>query len=323
MTYEELVDFINDTMTMSHIYQPLLIRSLVDAGGAATLRQLAACFLSQDESQLAYYEKRIKEMPVRVLAKHGVVRREGELVSLTTAGLSLEQRACLRMLCEQKMQEYVQKRGLGIWDYRMLEKDPIPDSSYYQAMKASGGRCALCGATNKERMLQVDHIIPRSRGGKNDLVNLQVLCAKCNAAKSNKDNTDFRDGPPQDSQPDCPFCNIEPSMIVEENNTVIAIYDQFPVSGGHLLVIPRRHTVDYFSMTANERTDAEGLLRVLRQRVQADHPEVTGFNVGTNCGVSAGQTIAHAHIHLIPRRDGDTPKPRGGVRGVIPKKMSY
>ena len=73
MTFDQLIDFLTNKMKMSHIYQPLLVRSLVDAGGSATLRQLATYFLSQDESQLLYYEKRIKEMPIKVLAKHGIV----------------------------------------------------------------------------------------------------------------------------------------------------------------------------------------------------------------------------------------------------------
>ena len=93
MTYEELADFIENKMSMSHVYQPVLIRSLVNAGGHATIRQLAQAFLVQDESQLLYYEKRIKDMPFKVLKKHGIVERQGDLVSLTTRKLSLEQKA--------------------------------------------------------------------------------------------------------------------------------------------------------------------------------------------------------------------------------------
>jgi diadenosine tetraphosphate (Ap4A) HIT family hydrolase len=76
-------------------------------------------------------------------------------------------------------------------------------------------------------------------------------------------------------------------------------------------------------MTDQERRDAESLIRILKKRLSESDESITGFNVGMNCGESAGQTIFHAHIHLIPRRDGDTPDPTGGVRGVIPDKMSY
>ena len=93
MTFKELVDFIQNKMTMSHIYQPLLIKSLVDAGGSATLRQLANAFLSEDESQLIYYENKIKQMPLRILLKHQVLKKEGDLVSLTLPRLTYEQKA--------------------------------------------------------------------------------------------------------------------------------------------------------------------------------------------------------------------------------------
>ena len=92
---------------------------------------------------------------------------------------------------------------------------------------------------------------------------------------------------------------------------------------GHVLVLPIRHTLDFFSITSEEKKDADKLIRILRDRIEKSDSTVTGFNIGTNCGKSAGQTIMHAHIHLIPRRNGDTPNPKGGVRGVIPEKMEY
>jgi ATP adenylyltransferase len=123
---------------------------------------------------------------------------------------------------------------------------------------------------------------------------------------------------------DCPFCPEEiHSKIIEEYGAVWAIMDNYPVTKGHLLVIPRRHTPDFFPMTPDEAKDAGHLLRQLRERLSRQDSTISGFNIGINCGFSAGQTIMHAHIHLIPRRDGDTPRPRGGVRGVIPDKMSY
>jgi ATP adenylyltransferase len=111
MTFESLIDFFENKMSMSHIYQPLLIRSLVDAGGSATIRQLADSFLSQDESQLLYYENRIKQMLLKVLGRHEVVSKDGDLVVLNTGKLTLEQKARIKMMCEKKLQEYVLKRG--------------------------------------------------------------------------------------------------------------------------------------------------------------------------------------------------------------------
>jgi len=122
----------------------------------------------------------------------------------------------------------------------------------------------------------------------------------------------------------CPFCspNVE-SKIVERLGTVIAIEDKHPVTKGHILVFPVRHTPNYFSMTSEEKKDADNLIRILRDRIEKSDSAVTGFNIGANCGKSAGQSIMHAHIHLIPRRDGDMPQPKGGVRGVIPNRMGY
>jgi ATP adenylyltransferase len=122
----------------------------------------------------------------------------------------------------------------------------------------------------------------------------------------------------------CRFCFDQiKDRIVSEYGLVVAIKDNYPVSNGHILIISKNHSTNYFEMTTQEKQDADVLLSELRIRILKEDPSVTGFNVGMNCGESAGQTIFHTHIHLIPRRDGDTPNPKGGVRGVIPDKMGY
>ncbi len=193
MNFKGLYDYVRKKMIMSHVYQPVIIRALVQAAGKSTIRQLAQTLLLEDESQLLFYEKRLKEMPLRVLKKHGVISIDGDLVTLSAPSLSLEQRSEIRGLCEERLKEFVSKRGISTWDYRMLEDDPVPDSLRYRILKKAGGRCALCGATKKETTLHIDHILPRSRGGSNEESNLQVLCFQCNLGKSNKDMTDFRD----------------------------------------------------------------------------------------------------------------------------------
>lgn len=122
----------------------------------------------------------------------------------------------------------------------------------------------------------------------------------------------------------CPFCRQKiTEEIITELGSVYAVKDSYPVTEGHVLIIPRRHVGDYFQMSDVERRDAELLILKMKDKIMRDDPSVVGFNIGMNCGIAAGQTISHGHIHLIPRRDGDTENPRGGVRGVIPEKQKY
>lgn len=119
----------------------------------------------------------------------------------------------------------------------------------------------------------------------------------------------------------CPFCNISREVLAE-NDLAFAIFDMFPVSNGHVLIIPRRHISVFFELTESEQIACIQLSNQVKQIIQNDlKPD--GFNIGINIGESAGQTISHAHIHIIPRYIGDVDNPRGGVRGVIPDKKEY
>lgn len=122
----------------------------------------------------------------------------------------------------------------------------------------------------------------------------------------------------------CLFCQwVAEHNPVEILGTVAAFNDGYPVTKGHLLILPLRHTIDGFSMTEQELRDSGQLIRILTDKIKITDTSVTGFNIGMNISESAGQTIFHAHIHLIPRRDGDCDNPRGGVRGVIDGKRCY
>ena len=101
------------------------------------------------------------------------------------------------------------------------------------------------------------------------------------------------------------------------------IEDAFPVTPNHTLIIPKRHVSDYFDLYQPELNAIHLMLNARRQTVLENDPTITGFNVGINAGSSAGQTIFHVHVHLIPRRDGDVNNPRGGVRGVVANKQIY
>lgn len=119
---------------------------------------------------------------------------------------------------------------------------------------------------------------------------------------------------------DCPFCHPDrPGLhrILARNGSCYARYDNFPVSPGHLEVVPLRHVVSLFDLTPAEVTATWALLLAARDIVDAEH-RPDGYTVGVNEGRAAGRTIDHVHIHLIPRRTGDVPDPRGGIRGILP-----
>ena len=122
---------------------------------------------------------------------------------------------------------------------------------------------------------------------------------------------------------ECIFCNPESERVFLRNDLAYALWDGFPVTPKHSLVIPCRHAKDYFSLTPEELLACDELLRRASERLRQEDPEIGGFNIGLNVGATAGQTVFHCHFHLIPRRAGDVPDPRGGVRHLIPGKGWY
>lgn len=120
----------------------------------------------------------------------------------------------------------------------------------------------------------------------------------------------------------CPFCLLPQERIVRATKHAVAFYDGFPVSQGHALVIPVRHVASFSELSDEECTGLWRLVRQFRAELLAEFTP-DGFNVGMNDGQAAGQTVMHAHVHLIPRYDGDVLDPRGGLRWVIPDKADY
>ena len=122
---------------------------------------------------------------------------------------------------------------------------------------------------------------------------------------------------------DCIFCNPEEERVFLHNELAYALWDGYPVTELHALVIPRRHARDYFELSYEEVAACDELLRQVHDKLLSEDCTISGFNIGLNAGKSAGQTVFHCHYHLIPRRDGDVETPRGGVRHVIPGKGFY
>ena len=254
LEFDALRRFLESQMRMSHIYQPLMLRTILQGGGTATTRQIAAAFLAEDESQLEYYEAITNRMPGKVLRRHGVVERNGDRYSLApkVVGLSPSEIDALIALCDAAITKFKAARGAAIWEHRAVGLGQIPGKLRYETLKRAGFRCELCGIPADERALDVDHIIPRKAGGADSLENFQALCWLCNTNKGAGDDADFRNigtlyGQKQSG---CVFCEIAPERVIAENSLAFAITDGFPVTPLHTLIISRRHVADYFDLEA-------------------------------------------------------------------------
>jgi len=314
-------------MSMAHIYQPLMLIELIKGNGKVSARNISKSFLSYDETQIDYYKKITALMPFKYLSKHlSEIKKSKDNYLFEDFDLNETQKDELIKLCNEKLQNYIKKRGIKkIFSHRTLASGVIPGSIRYKVLLRAKNRCESCGISNKEKALEVDHILPRTKKGKDELINYQALCYTCNSQKSNKDDTDFRKilESYNHRKKECIFCDISKNKIVKSNELAVVIKDNYPVTKHHCLIIPKRHCSDYFDLYQPEINAISQLINEMKTELQKKDKTIKGFNIGNNSGEVSGQTIFHCHIHLIPRRKGDTENPRGGVRGVIKNKQSY
>lgn len=176
MTFEELADFIEHRMRMSHVYQPVMLMRLLTNRGQATDSDIARSILQHDESQVEYYQKIVHDMVGRVLRGHKIVVKERRSYRLPAfEGLTDEQIAALIELCQRRLDDYLARRGDRMWRHRKLAEGYISGTLRYEVLKRARFRCELCGVPADETALQVDHIVPRNKGGVDDIANLQAL----------------------------------------------------------------------------------------------------------------------------------------------------
>jgi diadenosine tetraphosphate (Ap4A) HIT family hydrolase len=326
-TYESLRHYIAERMRMSHIYQPLMLLELLGRHSPAPAQDIARRILGEDVTQIDYYTERVKRMVGKVLTGNGITHYGNGAYSLIGGDeLSDTERDALEQLCRQRLDAFREQRGEEVFAHRSRHRTPVSGSVKYRVLTRARGRCECCGAHEHQRALEVDHIVPKNQGGTDDITNLQALCFRCNAGKRDTDSTDFRGVQASygHREAGCVFCALEGSgRVLLENELALCIADAFPVSEGHSLVIPRRHVADGMALHQPEWNAVVALLQQRREQLIAEDSSISGWNVGLNSGEAAGQTVLHAHWHLIPRREGDCEQPRGGVRGVIPQRQSY
>jgi 5-methylcytosine-specific restriction endonuclease McrA len=190
-----LLDFVSRKMTISGPYQPLIIQTLLRAGGTLTRRELAQRLLLADEVQLAKAERVLMRWPLTTLTKHHVISYDKATKAFSlTAALDNDDMAEVIAVCSARLAAW--KRVAA----------PKRASRFYRVIERAGGRCQACGVLAKERSLDVDHIVPQSRANMRGEVktaagewltvdddrNLQALCYVCNRGKRDSSTTDFR-----------------------------------------------------------------------------------------------------------------------------------
>ena len=290
--HRRLHTFISEEMRMSHVYQPVMLAELLKSNGKATVRQIARAILERDPTQVEYYENITKNMVGRVLTKHrAITSKIGDTYTLNGfEQLTPEERRELLDLCRQKIQEYEDRRGDAIWKHRKRLGRLVSGTDRYHVLKDAKFRCVLCGVSAEEKALEVDHIIPQNLGGGSERHNLQALCYTCNSSKRDKDSTDLRGvaASYKTRHKGCLFCELGKRKIEIQNELAMVIRDQFPVTPLHSLIIPKRHVAEYFGLYQPEINAINQLLVAQKALIAKTDSTVTGFNIGMNCGASAG-----------------------------------
>lgn len=311
---------------MSHVYQPVMIKCLLRSKGLASDTDIAKEISLQDPTQIEYYQNITNNMVGKVLRSHKIVDKEKKEYRLNGYNdLTDDEVTDLINICNEKLEKYIEKRGADIWQHRSKSRNLISGSIKYEVLKRAHFRCELCGCMDSEKALEVDHIVPKNLGGEDSINNYQALCYSCNSMKRDHDDTDFRNIEKHYShrEGNCIFCEIEKKRVIEENNLAYLIYDKYPVTNNHMLIIPKRHFSEYFEIFQPELNAVQDLLQKGKAIVSKLDNTIEGFNIGINCGQVAGQTVFHCHTHLIPRRKSDVDNPAGGIRHIINGKGYY
>ena len=327
MTFRLLKNYIKNKMKMSHIYQPVMIKSLIKNNGKNSSKNIAKEILIYDPWAIKYYDDIVKLMPGKVLTKNlDIIIKDKNSYSLKEFNsLSETEKNELINLCNAKIENFIKSRGKKTFQHRSRSSGKISGSIRWQVLERAKTRCETCGVSNHIKALEVDHIIPKSLGGTDEISNFQALCYTCNPMKGNKSKTDFREVRESYKKRNskCIFCKNKVDGKYIENELAYATFDSYPVSKFHALIIPKRHVIDYFGLHQPEINCCNDLIKKMREIILKKDKNILGFNIGMNAGKIAGQTVMHCHIHLIPRRKGDVENPQGGVRSVIPGKQHY
>ena len=293
MDYQSLEHFLRKKMRLTHIYQPIMIRTLLQNDDTASTEEIAREFLNHDESQLKYYKNITKRWPHRTLKAHNVISYRKDRYTLLLDEVTDGQRRRLIELCNLRLEEFID-RDPWIRTFRELDARSISGSVRYDVLARSRGVCAACGS-KPPGGLHVDHIMPRSLGGKTELDNLQTLCYRCNQGKRNRDDTDFmREWKRlQYRKKGCSMC--APKGAIMCNNLAHAVYADSDIKL-HSLIRPNRHVGSFMEMIPAEKSLCVALAEGVMNHIESRDRSVKEFDVRFD------EPSSHYAINVIPIR---------------------
>lgn len=303
--FDRLSDFLDKQMRMSHIYQPAMLIELLQSEGQAHTSEVARAILVRDPTQVEYYENIVRRMPGRVLTQNrGITTKADQTYCLIGyEDLTSDEIDKLITVCVNRIDRFLKERAVTPWSSRGRSRGYISGKTKYEVLKQAGFRCLLCGQSAKVKAIEVDHIVPKSWGGSDDIWNLQALCYSCNASKGRSDDTDLRDVEQsyEYRQEGCTHCETVDTDMLCSNALAYAVTAPQPSSEGKALIVPRRHVSDYFDLYKPELNAIQQVLLASKGHLQEIDELITGFNVSFDSERETGQTIDHCYLQLIPR----------------------
>ena len=296
--FEKLRTYLIKNMRMSHVYQPVMIKHLLENSGRAKAEEIAIDLVQNDLSQVEYYTERVNSMVGKVLRKNQIVVKENnEYELIGFSDLKERDKDELIQLCLTKIEEYKQKRGMLIWDHRRKNRSPIDGSIRYQVLNRANNVCELCGISSEIRALEVDHIVPKNWKGIDDLSNYQALCYKCNSNKRDTDDTDFRNRIAlfdlRANYGTCMFCDVQSEDVIAQNNLAM-----LTKVNNDYIVFPKRHVDDYFELKSAEVNAIHELIKTIRLLVSSHSKSFQGFDINIHQLNSSSEN--HVKIKITP-----------------------
>ena len=254
MKYESLEKFIKVDMKMTHIYQPIMIKTLLESkDNKANKEEIARQFLGIDRAQIEYYKKIVGRWPHTTLKNHNIIEynKKGQEYTLLLDDITNEQRERLMELCDLRLKEFIDKDP-AIRRLRELDKRSMSGSIRYDILAKSKGVCVACGVSSLKESIHIDHIIPINAGGKDHPDNMQALCYKCNTQKRDRDDTNFMlwHKRLQFRKPKCDMCTTDVKYDIENNLAYCVLSKADKPS----IVAPKRHVGSFLEMIEAERS---------------------------------------------------------------------